>query len=167
MIGRRYRSAQRSPWSVLRTRQQSLGNREGFALAAALLAIVLIGAIVTGLMFTTTEDTKVGATVVARGVAMQAAESAIAQTVSNLIVLAPDSIGVAASRSSRALGPTSMVVYITRLDSSTCWIVADAIPDAFHSGAKARIGVLARLQREPDGALTIASVSERWWSELF
>ena len=145
----------------------SVRRRDGFALAAALLAIVLIGALVTGLMFATSEETKVGATGVARNVAIMAAESAVAQAVARLSALVPDSAGVAATHSFRADGTTPVVVYITRLDSATCWVVADASPDALHSGAKRRLGVLVRVRHQPDGSLTIAPASERWWSELF
>jgi hypothetical protein len=140
--------------------------RNGFALAAALLAIVLIGALVTGVMFATTEDTRIGATAVAREIAMMAAESALATAVSDPLIM-PDSIGLAASRSFPGNGSTVVIVYITRLDSSTCWIVADALPDFFHSGAKRRVGVLAHVSRTADGTRTIAPISERWWSELF
>lgn len=146
--------------------RRSFRTSEGFALAAALLAIVLIGALVTGVMFATTEDTRIGATAVAREIAMVAAESALTIAVSNPATI-PDSIGLAGSRSFPVNGSPVVIVYITRLDSATCWIVAETLPDSFHSGAKRRVGVLARMSRAADGTRTIALISERWWSELF
>jgi len=52
-------------------------------LIAALLTMVLIGALAVAALFATNEDTKSGATGVDRDVALIAAESAIAMTMSD------------------------------------------------------------------------------------
>jgi type II secretory pathway pseudopilin PulG len=141
---------------------------DGFVLLGALLAIVLIGALVAGALFAVTEDTKAGATGVARDVALIAAESAIGITVRDRAADLPAVIGTAGTISSRVDGPGApAIVYITRLDSTTYWIVADVVADPDRSGARRRIGIVVTSVRAPDGSISIDPISERWWAELF
>lgn len=143
-------------------------NREGFVLVAALLAIVLIGALVAGALFAVTEDTKAGATGLARDVALLAAESAIGITMRDRGTELPMVIGTAGTTSFRVDGSgVPAVVYITRLDSTIYWIVADVAPNPDRSGARRRIGVVVMSVQAPDGSTTIDPISERWWAELF
>jgi Tfp pilus assembly protein PilX len=141
---------------------------DGFVLLGALLAIVLIGALVAGALFAVTEDTKAGATGIARDVALIAAESAIGITVRDRAADLPAVIGAAGTTSSRVDGPGApAIVYITRLDSTTYWIVADVVADLNRSGARRRIGIVVTSVRAPDGSISIDPISERWWAELF
>ena len=149
-------------------RQSSRCNREGFALAAALLAIVLIGAIVAGVLFATTEETRAGAIGVAREVALNACESAIVLTITDPGVTLPDSIGVAEAISRRVDGPGLLVtVYITRLDSALYSIVAETAAMPPDKGRKRRLGIVAKASVAADHSITIDPISERPWSELF
>lgn len=134
----------------------------------AVLAIVLIGAMVSAVVFATTEDTKVAAIRDARQIAMIAAESALTTVLSNESPVMPDSIGVSGGQIIRGNGAgPSVLIYLTRLDSTVLWIVADVLPDANHSGARRRIGILGRIVGHSDGSIGIAPVSQRAWSELF
>jgi Tfp pilus assembly protein PilX len=143
-------------------------GRDGFVLVAALFAIVLIGALVTGVLFASTEDTKMGATGVSREVALMAAESAIAITISNHADAFPNATGVAATMSIRIDRPgPPAVVYITRLDSALYSIVADVVPERERAGARRRIEVVVRTITLEDRSIAIDPVSERHWSELF
>ena len=143
-------------------------NHDGFALVAALLAIVLIGALVAGVLFATTEDTKAGATGVARDMALIAAESAIGIAIRDRAAAMPAVIGTAGTMSSRIDGPgAGAIVYITRLDSTTYWIVSDVVANPDRSGARRRIGVVVVSGHAPDGSIVIDPISERWWAELF
>jgi hypothetical protein len=137
-------------------------------LLAALLAIVLIGALVTGVMFATTEDTRAGSAGVAREAAMIAVESAIANTVVDATTQLPASIGVNAT-TSRMLDyrGQSISVYITRLDSALLLIVGESGRDASQSGARRRVGVLVTTMNRADGSTSIDPISKRAWSELF
>jgi hypothetical protein len=137
-------------------------------LLAALLGIVLIGALVTGVMFATTEDTKAGSAGVARDSAMIAVESAIATTIADGATTFPTATGVAAttSQSTWARGKP-VTVYITRLDSTVLLIVGEAVAPASRSGARRRVGVLLKIARRADGSITIAPISQRAWSEFF
>lgn len=143
-------------------------NRRGFVLVAALMAMVLIGALAAGVVFATTEDTKAGSNAVARDIALMATESAIATKISDPTTALPGSIGPGGTISYQLGGPGSrVIVYITRLDSAMCWIVAEAIPDTVHSGATSRIGVITNAVKNADGSTTINPTFQRAWSELF
>jgi hypothetical protein len=142
--------------------------RKGFALAAALLAIVLIGALVAGVLFATTEETKAGAIGVDREVALDACEAAIAITITEPGVRLPTSIGVEGTISSHmgGLGP-EIIVYITRLDSTNYSIFAQSVPELGSAGGARRIGVVVRASIAVDGSITIDPISERPWFEGF
>jgi Tfp pilus assembly protein PilX len=140
--------------------------RKGFALIAALLAVVLIGALVAGAMFATTEETKVGSTAGARDVALTAAESALASAISMSAL--PTSIGVGGTTSQATeFSGRAVNVYSTRLDSTIYWLVAESAADASHSGAQRRVGIFVTAHAQPDGSISITPISERAWSELF
>jgi type II secretory pathway pseudopilin PulG len=146
----------------------SSSNHDGFALVAALLAIVLIGALAAGALLWATEDTRAGATGVARDVALIAAESAIGTAIRDRRADLPGVIGTAGTTSSRIEGlGAPVIVFITRLDSTIYWIVSDVAADSDRSGARRRIGVVVMSLRGPDGSIIIDPISEQWWAELF
>jgi Tfp pilus assembly protein PilX len=137
-------------------------------LVAALLAIVLIGALVAGAMFATTEETRVGAAGAARELALITAESAIASLISEVGVARPNEVGAAGAISATAqISGRPVTLYLTRLDSTLYWVVAEAAGDPLRYGARRRIGMLLTTERRLDGTLSISPISERAWSELF
>ena len=137
-------------------------------LVAALFAIVLIGALVAGVLFAATEETKAGATGVGRDVALIAAESAIGITIRDRTPDLPAVIGTIGTTSARVdASGAPVIVYITRLDSTTYWIVSDVVANPARWGARRRIGVVVISVQAPDGSITIDPISERAWSELF
>src|SRR3954463_80912 len=141
-------------------------TRHGFALIAALLAVVLIGALVASAMFATTEDTKVGSAGVARDVAPMAAGAAPASAITTDAL--PTSIGSAGTTwGATQFGGRSVNVYVTRLDSTIYWFVAESAADASHSGAQRRVGILVAAHSRPDSSISISPISERAWSVLF
>jgi hypothetical protein len=141
---------------------------KGFALAAALLAVVLIAVLVGGVLFAATEETKVGAIGLDREIALDACEAAIATTITDPGLLLPDSIGVEGtiSNHSGGLGP-EIIVYITRLDSALYLVLAESVPELVGAGGAHRIGVVVRSSVAPDGSITIDPISERPWFEVF
>jgi type II secretory pathway pseudopilin PulG len=143
-------------------------DRKGFALAAALLAVVLIGGLVAGVLFATTEETRAGAVVVEREVALNACESAIAMTITDPGLRLPDSIGVGGTISGhiRGFGP-EIIVYITRLDSALYSIVAESVPEPASAGGQHRVGVVVRSSIAADRSIAIDPISERPWFEVF
>jgi len=142
--------------------------RVGFALPAALLMILLIAALVAGVFSAITEETRIGVATTERNLALLTAESAVELTITSLSVVAGESIGIGETRSWPVEGfaaPT--MVYVTRLDSSRYWVVADAGGVSPNSGIARRVGVVVRAAKAADGSMTIDRISERAWSELF
>jgi hypothetical protein len=143
-------------------------RRRGFALAAALLAVVLIAALIAGVLFATAEETKAGAAGVERELALNACESAIAMTITDPAVRLPDSIGVAGAVSGRVGGPgPATIVYITRLDSALYSVVAETVADSGSTGPSLRVGVVVNASIAGDHSITIVPISERSWVGFF
>jgi hypothetical protein len=142
--------------------------RSGFALAAALLAVVLIAALIAGVLFAITEETRAGAAGVEREVALNACESAIAMTITDPALRLPDSIGIAGTVSGRVGGPRpSAIVYITRLDSALYSVVAESVADFESTGTTLRVGVVVNASIAGDHSITIIPISERPWVGFF
>jgi type II secretory pathway pseudopilin PulG len=140
----------------------------GFALPAALLAMLLIAALIAGAFGAVTEETRLAATAAARQHALLGAESAIEIVITTQSAWSGDSISVGESRSQQVDGvEVPVVVYVTRLDSSIYWLVADAGSPALNSGIARRIGVLVRARNGPAGSMIIDRIPERAWLELF
>jgi hypothetical protein len=140
-------------------------RRSGFALAAALLALLMIAALVAGVFFAVTEETNVGAASADRLLSLSAAESAIEVTIAGWATDSVGPIAVGATKNATVGGlGAPVVVHITRLDSALYWIVADATAQ---SRASRRIGVVVRVLEAPDHSIVIDRIPERSWSELF
>jgi hypothetical protein len=133
-----------------------------------LLALLLVAALIAGAFSAATEETRMGAALASRELALVTAESAIELTLGALSSAASDPIGVGETRSRPIEGlGAPVVVYITRLDSSFYWLVADAGSTSPNSGIARRIGVMARAANGPGHSISIDRISERAWSELF
>jgi type II secretory pathway component PulK len=143
-------------------------ERSGLAILAALLALLLIAALIAAAFNATTEETRIGVAAADRQQALLSAESAI-----EIVLAAPpgsaiDSIAVAETKSRVVDGlGVPVVLYMTRLDSTLYWIVADAGGESVGSGVARRIGVLARVRNDTAGSMVIDRIQERAWSELF
>lgn len=143
-------------------------NRRGFALAAALLAVVLIDALVAGVLFAITEEARIGAAGLEREILLNACESAIVMTITDPDVRLPDSIGVGGTITRHAEGFTpDVVVYISRLDSALYSIVAKSVPEPATAGGSNRVGMVVRASIAVDLSITIDPISERPWFEVF
>lgn len=141
--------------------------RDGFALAIALLATLLIAALLAGLFFAVNEETRTGVAVAARDRALAVAESALEAALDGVEAqrTAPP-VGGMESRSFDVNG-RSAVVHMTRLDSGLFWLVA-VVQDNGESGAPPRrIGALAVESRAPADSISIVRVTRQGWSELF
>jgi type II secretory pathway pseudopilin PulG len=143
-------------------------DRTGFALLAALLALLLIAALIAGVFGATTEETRIGSAASARQLALLGAESAIEGAIAALSMAPDDSIVVGETRSRPVDGlGLPVVVYMTRLDSSLYWLVAQAGGTTSSFGISRRIGVAVRVINGPGHSITIDRIQERAWSELF
>lgn len=147
---------------------QPISARRGFVLSAVLLALLLIAALVAGVLFAVTEESRITSASAERQRALSAAETAIEMTVATL----PESwsetraVGETGSAPATDLG-VPVTVYTTRLDSTLWWIVAEAGGDSARSGVRRRIGALVGVSRGADGSFVIDRIAGRWWSELF
>jgi len=146
----------------------TLLDREGFALPAVLLALLLIAALIAGVFSATTEEKRIGAAAAERQTALVTAESAIEITITAMSPPSEGPISLGETRSRQIEGlEAPAVVYITRLDSSLYWLVADAGGTSPSSGIARRIGVLVRARSGSEHSITVDRISERAWSELF
>jgi Tfp pilus assembly protein PilX len=144
------------------------GQRKGVALAAVLLVLLLVAALVAGVFSATTEETHIGVAASGRQTALLSAESALEATISALPTVAYDAMETGETRAREVGGlGAPVVVYVTRLDSSLYWLVADAGELAPASGIARRIGVVVRARRRSGGSITIDRISDRGWAELF
>jgi Tfp pilus assembly protein PilX len=143
-------------------------GRRGYALAAALLAIMIIGALLASLFFAISEETRTDAASRRGDRALTAAESAIEIGVAVLAAQLPDqsSIGVTRSQPVAVEGFPAMV-HTTRLDSSLFWVVGVVGDRRDPAAVTRRIGVLVAASRDSSGSIRIVRVPERAWSELF
>ena len=143
-------------------------DRAGFALPAVLFALLLIAALVAGAFGAATEETRIGSAASARQQALLSAESAIEATITVLSIATDDSIGAGETRSRPVDGlGLPVVVYVTRLDSSLYWLVAQAGGTSSSFGISRRIGVVVRATNGAGHSITIDRIQERAWSELF
>ena len=143
-------------------------DRAGFALPAALLALLLIAALVAGAFGAATEETKIASAASARQLALLSAGSAIEGAITALSIATDDSIGVGETRSRPVDGlDLPVVVYVTRLDSSLYWLVAQVGDTASGLEISRRIGVVVRATNRLGHSITIDRIQDRAWSELF
>ena len=143
-------------------------SRDGFALPTVLLALLLIAALIAGAFNGTIEETHMGRAAADRQTALIAAESAIETAITSWSSSANEPVAVGETRSRQIEGlDAQVVVYITRLDSSLYWLVADAGSSSPNSGAARRIGLVVRAKKGSEDSITIDRISERAWSELF
>jgi Tfp pilus assembly protein PilX len=152
--------------SFARSAQRATAN--GFAIPAALLAVLVIAALIAGVFSATTEETRIGSAAADRQTALVSAESAIEIAITALSASPADTIEVGETRSQsidELAVPT--LIYVTRLDSVLYWIVADAGAASPNSGVARRIGVVVRATNGSGGSIILDRIPERAWSELF
>ena len=141
--------------------------RDGFVLAAALLALMLIAALVAGVFLASSEATRMAVAAGDRQLALMTAESVAGRMLAEWSPeSAPSETGATTSSSFEENGIPA-TVYLTRLDSTLFWVVSSAGPVRPGSGITARIGVVLALKNAADGSTSVDRIAERWWSELF
>ena len=142
-------------------------NRNGFVLAAAILALMLIAALVAGVFFAANEATRMGVAAADRQLALVTAESLAERMLTQWSADgAPAETGATISSSFEENGIPG-VIHVTRLDSALFWIVASAGPVRPGSGISVRIGLILSAKNAADGSTSVDRIAERWWSELF
>src|SRR3954468_18600551 len=103
--------------------------REGFVLASALLALLLIAALVAGVFFASTEATRMGVAAADRQLALFAAESAVEGAMVSWSSAGSRVVAIGQTLTTTEHASVMPVsVYLTRIDSVLFWIVVDAGP---------------------------------------
>lgn len=147
-------------------------GRSGFALIAALLSVVLLGALIVGAFLATTEDLRVTGSESGSLHALSAAESGAQGALTGWAASQADSLAVG-QRITRSVSVDGVAVQTTlvRLDSVVFWLVGDAGAGG-QSGAgnfavRRRVGVYLRRVSDSAGRGSFLRFDERAWAELF
>ena len=147
--------------------RQSMQRREGFALAVAIFAIVVIGGIVAGAFFASNQDYKIGRNTLLQERALAASEYGLNQTIAQWDVATNTSVGVGATMAPKVFSLTAQsggtadqaTVRVTRLNDLTFWVVSEGqVGSGVVSGARRRTGSILKLyvpQIDILGALTV------------
>jgi len=103
-------------------------RRDGFALAVAMVAIVVIGALIAGAFFTATQEYRLGRNSLVDQRAFSAAEAGVTQPIQGWLKQLNLSMNNGATRGPDTLqinGGGYAVRRITRLDDYTFWVMSD------------------------------------------
>lgn len=147
-------------------------ERAGVALAAALMCVLLIGAIIAGAFVAAAEETRMSANAVSDGSALDAAESAVESQLSQWSGPGADSVPIGAIRSiSAASAPVQSTTWLVRLDSTTYWVIAEARGSNQVSGhpvaIRQRTGLLIRTVRDSTGLTSVFPLDQRAWALIY
>jgi hypothetical protein len=147
--------------------RQSMQRREGFALAVAIFAIVVIGGIVAGAFFASNQDYKIGRNTLLQERALAASEYGLNQTIAQWDVATNTSLAVGATTAPKIFSLTAQTggtadqatVRLTRLSDLTFWVVSEGqVGTGVASGARKRTSSILKLyvpQINILGALTV------------
>jgi len=145
-------------------------DRCGFALAAALAAMVLIAVLVTGVLFAAGQEARSTRHAIPDQQAFAYAEFAASRAIAsmNLATYASASIGAVSVLTPARDGLLESTVYITKLDSALVRVVAEGrVSGADAARLRRRVEIVVRVTRDSSGtsrALRIPSIA---WSALY
>ena len=144
--------------------------RPGFALAAALIAIVLIAAMVTGAVFAANQETSATAAEIVDQQLGSYAERAALLAISSWQCSGCDAlpVGSVIIGSQFADPPLESTVYVTRLDSALFLVTAEGrLVSSVTVRARRRISIAVRTSRDSSGVSRALRVSEQAWSSAY
>ena len=144
----------------------SMRPRRGVALLVALVALVLIGALVTATLFRVQSDARLAREAFARRHAEAAAERTL-----RLGVTTTSSATVRALRIGGEIASTNIsngvttVLTTVRVDSSLAWLVASSSAPSVRGTARAQLGVSARIA--PNGGAPLQILPGDAWTQVY
>jgi len=144
--------------------------RRGFALAAALVCLVLIGVLVTGALFASSQETRTSAAELADEKAFAFAERAAAISVSAWICPECDAmpVGAVIIRNPEPSPPLESTVYITRLDSALFLVTGEGrIMEPGSARVKRRVSIVVTTTRDSLGVVTSRRLDGQSWSPTY
>jgi hypothetical protein len=145
-------------------------KRKGFALAVALMALVLIAVMITGALFATTQETRSAAAELMDNEASAYAEMAALRAIGAWNGPTCDALAVGAVllESPPAQPPLESAVYITRLDSALFLVVGEGrISARGVSSLRRRVAITVRTVRDTSGTSSAVPLSEHAWVTLY
>jgi hypothetical protein len=144
--------------------------KDGFALAAALLAVVLIAVLVTAAFFAASQETHATAAEVLDQQASAYAERAALLTIAAWSCPECDGLAVGSVfiRRPQADPPLESTVYVTRLDSAVFLVTGEGgTASSSPNSLKRRVSVVVAITRDSTGASRAARVREQAWSAAY
>ena len=145
-------------------------NSRGFALAAALMALVLMGVLVTAALFATSQETRASEAEMldekTAGFAELAALEAIAAWNGPACDALP--VGGVIVQNPAVRAPLESTVYITRLDSSLFVVVGEGrIAGVAAVRLRRRVAITVKTVRDARNASRAMRVGEQPWTALY
>lgn len=144
--------------------------RKGFALLAALFALILLGALSTAMVFAAGEETRASAGKLGATRAIAAVEDVLANTVANADWVTAMQLRPGQHIASHVTVPEKVAVTIVRLDT-TCFFVQAVTPDPSAGPVNGRIvrrvGLTIEVGADSAGIIRPLRVPKRGWVELF
>lgn len=144
--------------------------KRGFALAAALVALVLIGVLVTGALFATSQESRASAAELADEKAFAFAERAAVSTAASWVCPECDvmAVGSVIIRTPISSPPLESTVYITRLDSAVFLVTGEGrIVDNGTIRVKRRVSIAVATTRDSVGSTSTSRLEKQYWSAAF
>lgn len=142
----------------------------GFALVAALMALVLIALLITGAFFASGQEVAIARNELRDQQAFAYAEYAVAHALESWGVSAAAAIstGQTFSFAPAPANRLESTVFITRLDTALYLVVAEGrvrSADAF--GVRRRVGIVVRTVRDGVAINPPVRVNEQAWAEMY
>ncbi len=144
--------------------------RAGFALVAALLALILIAVLVTGALFATNQETRASDAEMLDQKAASYAELAALNAIADWNGPACDAlaVGEVIIESPAADSPFESSVYVTRLDSALFLVVGEGrIASGGATRLRRRVALTVRSVRGADSQSRAMRVSEQAWAAIY
>lgn len=151
-----------------RAEQPPRPARPGFVLAAALLALVVVGALAAGLLFSATQQLRAGGQGLAGERALAAAERALADASALWAGAgAAPPVGSVRERAYAFEGGDAAALRLTSVTAATVWGSAVGESGAAHGRARRAVSMLFAVTAGPDGVPVLAPVTQRAWLQMF
>jgi hypothetical protein len=144
--------------------------RQGFALAAALMALVLIAVMITGALFASSQETHASEAELLEARVAAYAERAVLNKIDAWDAVLCDALapGAVIITNTPADPPLESTVYITRLDSAVFLVVGEGrITSGGPLRVRRRIAIAVRIARDAQGVEHASRVSEQAWTALY
>lgn len=144
--------------------------RRGFALAAALVALVLIGVLVTGALFASNQETHASAAELVDEQVFAFAERAALGTIGFWTCPECDLLpaGSVIIRNPEASPPLESTVYITRLDSALFLVTGEGrIMESGTARVRRRVSFVVITSRDSSGVVTSRRIDGQSWSATY